>query len=169
MACSCHHGINSWSGSKNSENEYELLPEFEIPGKNKNQSSQSNQCSCQQGTKTDKESSGDPATGWEGDNESFTKRSAELHLKNHFRLNDTIKQVNNCCVDPDFFTRKCEFVTSGNLKGAVLWSPLNKQATIMLCIKGQRHICWYEYFIQKGQLHLRHKKCLKKPTPCSTI
>ena len=149
------------------EYEFELLPEFEIARNNTNQFPEEKKCYCQSETQAKQADSGDHASGWESDNESFTKRTADLHLKNHYRINDTIQRVYNCCTDTDFFTRRCEFMTTGKIKGAVLWSPFNKQATITVCIKGQRLLCWYDYFVRGGQLYLRHKKCLNKTSPCN--
>ena len=148
-------------------NEYELLPELEMVVSNTNQSPESRRCSCQSEIQSNKTDSGDPAMGWEGDNESFTKRSAEFHLRRHFQINDQVQRVYNCCVDIDFFTRRCEFITVGAIKGVVSWSPFSKQVSIIVCVKGQKKLCWYEYFVRKGQLFLRHKKCLNKTIRCN--
>jgi hypothetical protein len=152
-----------------SQQEFELAPEFETPNySSKQPTSSSQKCSCSNESSSAQAMQADPGIGWERDNESFTKRSAELHLKNHYRINDTVQQIINCCVDTDFYSRRCDFITTKNIKGTVMWSQLTKHVTILLCIDGKKSICWYNYFISKGQLNLRHIKCLKQSGKCNS-
>ncbi len=164
-------------GGKN----FEWLPSLEINSNSRAQNSAKNQAWQMEKKNTNQPSdarkvpvqskppvNGDPASGWEGDNESFTKRSTEFHLKNHYRITDSVQKISDCCTDIDFYIRRCNFITTGNIRGAVLWSPLTKQVTILICIKGKKSICWYNYYVHKGQLYLRHLKCLKQAGSCNS-
>lgn len=145
-------------------NRYNRGNEFEIPG-NTSQAAYPDACQCNSEVRNGS-MEGDVASGWEADNESFTKRSAEVYLKD-MKSRDTIQKITNCCIDPDFFMRKCEFVTAKNIRGKVLWMPFNKQVIVYACINGQKIICWYDYFVRAGKLVFRNKKCLSKKIACS--
>ena len=110
----------------------------------------------------------DPGVGWEKDNESFTVHTANYHINNFYRVNDRVQKVYSCCVDPDFFFHKCEFITANNVKGSVVWWPMSKKAGISVCINGQKNVCWYDYHVDpRGQLILQNRSCLKNPYSCS--
>lgn len=138
-------------------------PEFETPFSNNNTTEK--KCSCTNKNTVVQEQN--IAEGWEGDNESFTVRSVLIHLKTHHQITDEISRVLNCCVDPDFFIRRCDFVTKRKITGSVLWSPLSKTVTIITCINGRKTICTYNYTVLNSQLILKHKNCYLKKLTCS--
>ena len=81
-------------------------------------------------------------------------------------LNERVEPDLKCSVDPEFFSRRCQF-TARNKKitGTITWSPLNKQVQIFACVNGKKLLCNYEYFLKKDQLNIRNMNCLK-PLDC---
>ncbi len=133
--------------------EFELIPEFELE-------EHPPQRSYKGGLP------GDPATGWENDNESFTKKVAEQHLKIALGLNERVEPDPGCSIDPDFFTRRCNFTSRAKkITGTLTWSPLRKQVDIVACVNGKKLLCSYDYFVKDDKLLIKNMKCLK-PIDC---
>jgi hypothetical protein len=163
-----HHN-SSFDPMRMQQDAFELLPEFEIPADDNAKQNTGKQPAGNPGARDAKNDTADPAAGWENDNESFAVRAAEFHLKNQYHLTDTIQKVINCATDPDFYIRRCDFITANKITGSVMWSPARKQVDITVCVKGKKLLCWYDYFVGlDGNLYLKNRKCSGKTKPCNT-